>query len=125
MKKSKKKIDPLPERFNSLEEAGEFWDTHDTTDYEEYMIPVHFEVDLKRSVHEVRVAHDVLREVTNIARKHGLKTETLINVWLQQKVSEHRRSSQQKHKRAGRKEPAKRPARPPNGAARSAKVQSR
>ena len=122
MGRSRKKIDPLPDEFNSLEEAGEFWDTHDSTDYEEYMIPVHFDVDLKRSVHEVRVADEVLREVTNIARRQGLKTETLINVWLQQKVSEHRRSSQQKHKRAARKEPAKRPARSRNGAARSAKV---
>ena len=28
MGKSKKKIDLLPDHFNSVEEAGEFWDTH-------------------------------------------------------------------------------------------------
>lgn len=28
-----KKSDPLPERFETHEEAAEFWDTHDTTDY--------------------------------------------------------------------------------------------
>ena len=27
------KPDELPEEFNSYEEAAEFWDTHDTTDY--------------------------------------------------------------------------------------------
>jgi hypothetical protein len=70
MGKSKKKIDPLPDHFNSLEEAGEFWDTHDTTDYEEYMIPAHFDVDLKGSVHEVRVVHELLEEVTKIAREN-------------------------------------------------------
>ena len=112
----------MPDHFNSAEEAGEFWDTHSGADYEDYMIPVHFDVDIKRSVHEVRVAHDVLREVTNIARQQGLKTETLINVWLQQKVSEHRRSSQRKHKSAAPKGPAKKPARSRNGAARSAKA---
>ncbi len=52
MAKSKNKRDPLPEQFSSLEEAGEFWDTHSGADYEEYMQEVHFEVDLKRSVKE-------------------------------------------------------------------------
>lgn len=33
---SKKVRDPLPEHFNSLEEAAEFWDTHDSADYDEY-----------------------------------------------------------------------------------------
>ncbi len=122
MAKSKRKIDPLPDHFNSLEEAGEFWDTHDTTDYEEYMIPVHFDVDLKSSVHEVRIVHDLLSEVTKIARRQGLKTETLINVWLQEKVSEHRRRSSRKNKQAARQQSAKKPARSRNGAARSAKA---
>jgi hypothetical protein len=27
------KRDPLPEHFNTLEEAGEFWDTHSAADY--------------------------------------------------------------------------------------------
>ena len=27
-----KHVDPIPETFGSLEEAGEFWDTHDTLD---------------------------------------------------------------------------------------------
>jgi hypothetical protein len=45
MRRSRKsKRDPLPEQFNSLEEAGEFWDTHSGADYEEYMREVHFEV---------------------------------------------------------------------------------
>jgi hypothetical protein len=29
----RKQIDPIPDEFRSYEEAGEFWDTHDTTDY--------------------------------------------------------------------------------------------
>ena len=87
MAKSKKKRDPLPEQFNSAEEAGEFWDTHSGADYEEYMQEAHFEVDLQRSVKEVRVADHVLREVRKIARRQGITTETLINLWLQEKVA--------------------------------------
>ena len=117
----KKKRDPLPDHFNSVEEAGEFWDTHSGADYEEYMIPVHFDVDLKCSVHEVRVADEVLREVTKIARRQGLKTETLVNLWLQEKVSNHSGASRRIPKQAARKRPTKRVARLRNGAAKTAK----
>ena len=87
MAKSKKKRDPLPESFSSAEAAGEFWDTHSGADYEDYMKEVHFEVDLKRSVKEVRVADHVLREVSRIAHQQGLATETLVNLWLQEKAA--------------------------------------
>lgn len=29
----KKRVDPILEEFDSYEDAAEFWDTHDTTDY--------------------------------------------------------------------------------------------
>jgi hypothetical protein len=32
-----RKRDPIPERFDSVGAAAEFWDTHDTTDYEDLM----------------------------------------------------------------------------------------
>jgi len=35
-----KHIDPIPEKFASLEEASDFWDTHDAGDYEEFMRPI-------------------------------------------------------------------------------------
>jgi len=28
-----KRVEPIPEEFASYEEAAEFWDAHDTTDY--------------------------------------------------------------------------------------------
>jgi len=88
MKKNRKrKRDPLPEQFSSPEEAGEFWDTHSGADYEEYMQEVHLDVELKRRAHEVRVSDRLLREVRKIARQQGLATETLVNLWLQEKVA--------------------------------------
>ena len=33
--KTAKNRDPLPEHFNSLEEAAEFWDTHDSSEFED------------------------------------------------------------------------------------------
>ena len=36
--------DPLPEEFETFEDLAEFWDTHDVTDYAEYLTPVECEV---------------------------------------------------------------------------------
>jgi hypothetical protein len=82
-----KRRDPLPEHFSSLEEAGEFWDSHSSADYEEFMKDVDFDVELRRSAHEVRVAEVLLRELRKVARQKGLATETLVNLWLQEKLA--------------------------------------
>ena len=53
---SKIKCDAIPESFNSLAEAAAFWDTHDSSDYEDIMVDVDFEIDIKRRMvyhHEV------------------------------------------------------------------------
>ena len=76
----------MPEHFQSLEEAGEFWDTHSSADYEEFMLPADFEVDLKRHSTEVRVSDEVMRSVRKIARHQGVATETLVNLWLQERA---------------------------------------
>ncbi len=38
--------DPLPDNFTTLEDLWEFWDTHSSADYEEFMEPVEAEIDL-------------------------------------------------------------------------------
>jgi predicted DNA binding CopG/RHH family protein len=91
-KSRKSKRDPLPEQFDSAEEAGEFWDTHSGADYEEYMQEAHFEIDLKQHSTEVRVSDQLLRDVRRIARQQGVATETLVNLWLQEKVAAKARS---------------------------------
>jgi len=47
MKKKDKKIESIPDEFASYEEAGAFWDTHDTTDYHEAFVDVDFDVKLQ------------------------------------------------------------------------------
>ncbi|HEV7375566.1 MAG TPA: CopG family antitoxin [Pyrinomonadaceae bacterium] len=42
-----KNVDPIPEEFASYEEAAEFWDTHDTTDYPNSFETVAIETELK------------------------------------------------------------------------------
>jgi CopG antitoxin of type II toxin-antitoxin system len=79
--------DPLPESFASLEEAGEFWDTHDSTDYEDLMEDVAFEVNLTgKPAYYFAVAKDIAVELRGVAQQQGISTQTLINLWLQEKL---------------------------------------
>ncbi len=87
MPSRKKQRDLMPESFGSLEEAGEFWDTHSTADYDDISREVHFDVDLQRRTFLVPVEGALAKEITTLARREGLELETLVNVWLREKVS--------------------------------------
>jgi vacuolar-type H+-ATPase subunit C/Vma6 len=55
--------DPLPDSFATEEEAGEFWDTHSTMDYVEYLEPSDDVIEIKNHVFEVQIAEDVFRKL--------------------------------------------------------------
>ncbi|MFO7679588.1 MAG: CopG family antitoxin [Chloroflexota bacterium] len=77
----------LPEEFASLEDAGEFWDAHSTADYEDMFEPVEFEIDLPpRLGKRIILAADLAERLSEIARQQGISTETLANLWLQEKL---------------------------------------
>jgi hypothetical protein len=78
---------PLPNHFGSLEEAGLFWDTHDSANYEKDMVETTCEVDIKRRTFLVPLDSDLYRRVQSIARKRGVSTETLLNMWIQEMAS--------------------------------------
>jgi len=78
--------DPLPENFETLAELTEFWDTHSSADYEDEMESVEVQVDLSSSKIYCPVAKDLLRQLRERASQEGVSTETLINLWLQEKL---------------------------------------
>ena len=84
--KQKKKRDPVPESFDSLAEAAEFWDTHDSADYEDIMEDVDFEVDINRHIYFVPVAESVFEIVREKARSQGVSTETMVNLLLREQT---------------------------------------
>jgi hypothetical protein len=63
MKGIDKKIEPVPDSFESEVEAGEFWDTHSTMDYQQYLEPTDDTIDINTRVFEVRVAEDVFKKL--------------------------------------------------------------
>ena len=88
MARSKKEREPIPEHFKSIEEAAEFWDSHELADYWDLTSEAEFEVDIQRRVFLTALEPELARKLTDCARKQGISTETLINVWLSEKLAE-------------------------------------
>lgn len=80
--------DPLPENFGLLQEFWAFWDTHSTADYEDFMEDVDVQVDIRSSKVFCPVAKDIIAQLRKQARQQGVSTETLINLWLREKMAE-------------------------------------
>ncbi|MCP4357666.1 MAG: hypothetical protein GY796_06585 [Chloroflexi bacterium] len=67
---------------DSYEKIGSFWDEHDFTDFDDPERPdVIFEI---RDT--VRIEAELLAKITKVATLRGIGTETLINLWLQEKI---------------------------------------
>lgn len=65
-------------------EIGEFWDSHDFTDFDDLSAPdipfqISFAVPLERELYAA-----LERQATT----RGIQLETLVNLWLQQKLDE-------------------------------------
>jgi len=79
---------PIPEEFESIEAAGDFWDTHDLSDYWDQTSEAQFEVNLERRVILVPLEQNVAHQLASVARRQGLSTETLVNVWLNERLQQ-------------------------------------
>jgi len=73
---------------SSYEEIGEFFDTHDMGDYLESMPEVEFEIDLQASKTYYAVDSQLSTQLLQVAKKRGVSAETLLNLWIQEKLLE-------------------------------------
>ena len=80
-----KKREPIPERFESVEEAAEFWDTHSLAGYEDQIHEVEIEVRAHRR-RRVTLDPDIWDQIVDQARIRGISPETLVNLWLMERV---------------------------------------
>lgn len=71
-------------KANTDEEIGEFWDSHDFTDFDTTVPDVEFAVSFA-----VPVEVELFSAIEKEAKRHGVNVETLVNLWLQQKLAEH------------------------------------
>ena len=63
MKDNNKSIGPLPDSFETEEQAGAFWDAHSTMDYQEYLEPSDNTIEIRERVFEVQVAEEVFKKL--------------------------------------------------------------
>ena len=76
----------------SYTEIGEFWDTHDLGDYWDQTEPADFEVDIQSETRLFALDLALTEQVHDVARKRGISVETLLNLWVQEKLGENRES---------------------------------
>jgi predicted HicB family RNase H-like nuclease len=88
MAKSKNMREPIPEQFGTIEEAAEFWDTHNLADYWDLTEEVNFEVNIHHRRYLVAVDPELAERLATEAHRRGLSTETLINLWLSEKLQQ-------------------------------------
>ncbi|MDH7484932.1 MAG: CopG family antitoxin [Anaerolineae bacterium] len=77
--------DPIPEEFESIEAAAQFWDTHSLADYWDQTHEVEIEVAARRR-RRVVIDPTVWEQVVVCARARGVLPETLINLWLAERA---------------------------------------
>ncbi|MDZ7291713.1 MAG: BrnA antitoxin family protein [candidate division KSB1 bacterium] len=101
--KNKKKQNraTLP-KFKSLEEEVEFWETHDLTDYRDYWREVK-DVKIDLIPRRLRLEDDLARKIGRVAQQRGISSETLVNLWLQQKLSETLKRDKRRQKTSSRR----------------------
>ncbi len=75
-------------KARSYKQIGEFWDTHDLVDFWSQSRKTAFEVDIKSEVTYYSIDKKLAERVQSIAQKRGISADTLVNLWLQEKLQE-------------------------------------
>jgi hypothetical protein len=81
------KSQPIPDRFSSVAEAAEFWDAQDLADHVDQTGEVQFEVDLQHRTFLTALEPELAKKMSSYAEQRGVSTETLVNVWLSEKLT--------------------------------------
>ncbi len=76
-------IKPIPDNM-TIEEASEFWDTHDVTDYPTRI--VQFEYTPGEQITFIAIANQFLSQLEQQAKADGITIETLVNLWIQERL---------------------------------------
>ena len=78
------KIDQIPDNM-TIEEASEFWDTHSVADYPSHVLELGYKPEERITF--VAIANDLLNRLEKQAKKRGISIETLVNLWIQEKLT--------------------------------------
>ncbi|MEQ8188767.1 MAG: CopG family antitoxin [Candidatus Eremiobacterota bacterium] len=82
MKKDKSFIS----KSKSYKETGEFWDSHDLGEFWDKTEKADFEVDIESNITYYALDNNLSTQIQSISRQRGISPETLINLWIQEKL---------------------------------------
>jgi hypothetical protein len=73
--------------FEVYEEAAEWFDTHDMADYEDQLIPVDVELDLRKNRNWVELDGEIAKYLRELTKTKHVSTRKLVNEFLKEKLS--------------------------------------
>lgn len=84
MKKAKSSVS----KASTYSEIGEFWDTHDLAKHWDKTKAVKFDVAMESEVTYYAMDKKLSEEVQELAHRRGVSADTLVNLWVQEKLRE-------------------------------------
>ncbi len=75
-------------KSKNLEEMADFWDSHSLADYDDEIEEVDMTFDPAARRTWIGIEPDLLADLRRIARERRVSTQTLINLWLSERVAQ-------------------------------------
>lgn len=76
----------IPE-FASIQEEATFWDSHDSTEFEDEFVPVNLVVEAQLSEHvTIRLDDACFKKLRERAKEEGLNVEALAHRWVLERL---------------------------------------
>ena len=75
-------------KAKSYSEIGEFWNTHDISDFGDKTDIASFEVDIQSEITYYALDKYLSDQIQAIAQKRGVTADTIINLLVQEKLQE-------------------------------------
>ena len=88
-----KKVRTSISKTRSYAKIGEYWDAHDLSDFWGKTKRVKFEVVAEPEATYYPIEKELSEKIQSVARKRGVSSDTLVNLWLEQKIKEQRSST--------------------------------
>ena len=76
-------------RFNRIEEQAAFWDTRDSTEFEDEFVEVEdvrFVMAAPKKALTVRLEEPTLRDLRRVAKEKGIGPSTLVRMWILERL---------------------------------------
>ena len=88
MDKKNAHSESIPDKFDSIQAAAEFWDTHSLADFWDETEEADFTVQIQGSTVLIPLERKLAERLRDVARQQGLSAETLVNLWISEHVQQ-------------------------------------